>query len=130
MEHPVLFFDGHCLLCQRFVQWILRHDPKGIFHFSSQQSEYAGQVFTQHALTPNKMIYLIDNGHIFAKFEVIIQIGKHLGFPWSLISIAKILPRFLQNRLYDIIAENRYHWFGKSETCYLPRPEWKERFVE
>jgi len=129
MEHPILLFDGHCLLCQGLVQWILRHDPKGIFHFGSQQSEYAKKLLSERGLIPDKMVYLVENSHIYSKMDVIIRIGKHLGFPWSLVSVLLVFPRLFRNWGYDWVAKNRYYFFGKSESCYVPQPEWRDRFV-
>ncbi len=129
-DGPMLFFDGHCHLCQRSVQWVLRHDRRGRLRFAPLQAESVQDLLaTAPAPLPDSLI-LYDEEGIHFRSEAVLRLLTHLGGPWSLLARAgRLIPRGLRDRLYDLVATHRYQWFGKSSTCWIPRPEWESRFL-
>jgi predicted DCC family thiol-disulfide oxidoreductase YuxK len=127
---PVVLFDGVCKLCNGSVNFILQRDSKGQLKLAPLQSDYARAVLKKHGKNPDMLdsIMLLEGGRLTAKSTAIIRISKYLGGAWPLCMIALIIPRFIRDFLYDIIAKNRYHWFGKYDTCRLPDPEFEDRF--
>lgn len=127
---PVVLFDGVCNLCNGVVAWILERDKKGEFRFASLQSEAAREVVgDQYDALPDSIV-LVDEDGVHARSEAVLRIGKRLGFPYSVVGLGRALPGFLRDWAYRFVARNRYRWFGRMEQCALPRPEWKERFLD
>jgi predicted DCC family thiol-disulfide oxidoreductase YuxK len=127
----IILFDGVCNLCDGAVNFIIDRDEKNIFRFASLQSE-AGKEWLQKtglAHTGIDSIVLIKDGRAFVKSEAALEIARHLKGGWPLLRVFKILPKSLRDSAYDLIARNRYRWFGKQEQCRVPTPELKERFL-
>lgn len=129
--HPVLLFDGVCNLCNASVQWVLKRDTKGIFRFAALQSAVGQQLLKQNgALTePFDSVVLVNNGRIYLCSDAVLELLWLLGGLWRGLYCFKILPRPLRDSLYNFVAKNRYRWFGRQEECWLPRPQWKDRFL-
>jgi predicted DCC family thiol-disulfide oxidoreductase YuxK len=128
----IILFDGVCNLCQRSVQFVLKHDKKAIFQFGSLQGNTGQKMLKEYALgaeTLNTFI-LIENGKVYTRSTAALRVLKIQGFPWSLGYALVILPRFIRDSVYAWIARNRYRWFGRTEECWLPSPEWSERFLD
>lgn len=127
----VILFDGLCNLCDGGVQFIIKRDSKCHFKFASLQSE-TGQVLLQKYGISTKIdsMILIENKKVYIKSRAAIQISRYLDGHWKYLSLFRILPPFLSDFLYDIVAKNRYKWFGKKESCMLPTLEMKKRFLE
>lgn len=118
-----------CNLCNGAVDWIVRHDPKAVIRFSSLQGETAAQVVPDAASTLDSMV-LVDGGHHYLQSDAVLQTGKRLGGVYgALASFASIFPRGLRNAVYRFVAKNRYRWFGKKESCRLPTPAERSRFL-
>lgn len=130
-DHPILLFDGVCNLCQASVQWVLKRDKAGIFRFASLQSETGQQQLTRFGLAGEAFdtVVLVAGARIFTRSDAALEILRRLGIPWSWLSVLRWIPRPLRNAVYDWVARNRYRWFGKKELCWLPRPEWSDRFL-
>lgn len=128
----VLLFDGTCNLCNGSVQWVLKHDHKAYFQFASLQSQVGQKYLSAYNLSQSALdtVVLIDDNQIFTHSDAPLRVMRKLGFPWSLGIVLSIIPRFLRNGVYRWVARNRYRWFGKTEQCWLPRPEWKDRFLD
>ena len=131
-DQRIVFFDGVCNLCQRSVQFILTHDPKAIFSFASLQGEVAKKILSSHQLDAGKMnsLVLLENGHVYIRSTAALRVAKQLSGIWTILYVFIIVPPFIRDAVYDWIARNRYRWFGKQETCWLPRTEWKDRFLD
>jgi predicted DCC family thiol-disulfide oxidoreductase YuxK len=130
-DRPILIFDGNCVLCSTFVQFILRTDKGRHFRLLSAQS-LLGTALYRHlglASVDYETNILLEDGHAWLKSEGSIRVFERLGFPWSLMSIGRLLPRPLRDWLYERIARNRLRWFGVRETCYLPDPSQADRFL-
>lgn len=132
IKSPLLLFDGVCNLCNASVQWVLKRDQKGIFKFASLQSDTGQALLKKFGFHSEDFdtVVLVDGERIFTRSDVPLEIVRRLGGAWSLLTVFKIIPRFIRNAVYDWVARNRYRWFGKKEECMLPRPEWKGRFVD
>lgn len=129
---PILLFDGVCNLCNASVQFILKRDPKGIFRFASLQSA-TGQALLRHAGLPTADIttgVLFENGKAYLRSDASLRAVRLLPGFWPLLYGFTIVPRFIRHTVYDWIARNRYRWFGKQESCMVPAPEWKARFID
>ena len=127
----LLLFDGVCNHCNSSVQFILLRDKKDRFRFASLQSDYGQNLLREHNLpteTFNSLV-LVENGKVYKKSTAALRIARKLKGLWPLLFAFIIIPPFIRNFVYDIIAKNRYRWFGKKEECMLPRPEWKQKFL-
>lgn len=128
----LVIFDGRCLLCERSVQFIIRHDPKAYFRFASLQSE-AGQkalaaIAQQTGKTPDAVV-LLQEGKYYTGSDAAVRIARHLNGGWKLLSLFRFLPRLIREAGYNLLARNRYRWFGKKETCWMPEPHLNKRFL-
>ena len=128
---PIIFFDGICNLCNASVDFVMRHDKRQRFKFASLQSEIAKDVLLGKGINLDDLesIVLYRNGQIIQKSNAVLSIAWTLGFPFCLGYVFKLIPRFLRNYVYDVIARNRYKWFGKKSSCRLPTPEEQNRFL-
>jgi len=138
MPPPVILYDGVCGLCNRLNQFVLRHDPGAIFRFASLQSPFAARALSGHGANPQDLntVYVVVNHelpdeHLLARSDAILFVLKQLGGIWKLVGlILHLLPLPLRDAAYSFVARNRYRTFGRSETCMLPGPENRDRFLE
>ena len=132
MKDKIILFDGVCNLCNGAINFIIKHDPKGIFKFASLQGETGKQLLAQHNIDPQETdsIVLIDNDQVSVKSSAALRIAKNLNQGYPLLFGFMIIPTFIRNGVYDCIAANRYKWFGKKESCMLPTPELRSRFLD
>jgi predicted DCC family thiol-disulfide oxidoreductase YuxK len=114
-------FDGICILCSRAVRLILKADRNKKFVFQALQNSSEDQNF--------ETIVVIDDQSTFEYFDAILKIGKELGGIYGTVAIFKVLPLKWRHSLYIWIALNRFHWFGKRDSCYLPSKDELERFI-
>jgi len=131
MTAPVLLFDGVCNLCNASVQWVLLHDRKGIFRFAALQSETGQELLRIWGRSTQDFdsVVLVDGERLLLHSDVPLEIVRRIGGLWQLLYVFKIIPRPIRDAMYRWIARNRYRWFGRRESCMLPRSEWKDRFV-
>ncbi|MGE3608649.1 MAG: thiol-disulfide oxidoreductase DCC family protein [Bacteriovoracaceae bacterium] len=125
----VIFFDGLCGLCNGFVNFILKIDRNNNFIFSPLQSEFAIQTLPQELTHDLKTIVVLIDGQTFKKAQAVFAVFNEIGGIWKMISLLKILPNFLLDFVYDLVASNRYQFFGKKDSCRLPTPEERKRFI-
>ena len=127
----LLIYDGVCHLCDRSVQFVLRYDREGKFHFSALQSELGQTLYRQQGLDPEQpqSLLVLTPAGTFTHSDAVLEIARQLGLPWSLAHGLRWLPRALRDRAYAFIAARRYRWFGRSDQCLMPRPEWQSRFL-
>lgn len=127
-NHPVVFYDGVCGLCDRSVQFTIRHDSKRVFRYAALQSDIAHQTLGEH-ITFDSFIYY-ENGKAFYRSTAALKVLKKLGGIWSLLYVFILVPAFIRNAVYDFIADNRYKWFGKFDSCKIPTPEQRALFLD
>lgn len=130
-EGPILLFDGVCNLCNGSVRFVLKRNKKGNIRFASLQSEFAKKTLSQTDLPTDYLnsLVLIENGKTYVKSDAALRLSKHLNGIWRIGSVFLIVPKFIRNAVYDLIARFRYSWFGKRETCWIPDPKWEVRFL-
>lgn len=128
----VILFDGVCNLCNGTVNFIIKHDEQNRFKFATLQSAYGKQVSEKFKLNTDYLntVILLDNDRVYVRAEAVLRIMKHLGGFYSLVYIFNVLPSFLLNFFYNIVAQYRYRWFGKRGTCMVPDASLKEKFIE
>lgn len=127
----IILFDGVCNLCSSSVQFILKRDPDGYFQFASLQGETGQRLLAKYGLPEDvNSIVLIQNQKAYIKSSAVLQVCRHLSGYWKLLTIFRMIPRAIRDFLYDWIAKNRYNWFGKKDSCLLPSPQWKQRFLD
>jgi predicted DCC family thiol-disulfide oxidoreductase YuxK len=135
---PIILYDGVCGLCNRLVQFLLRHDKHERLRFASLQSDFAGKILQRHGLSTTDLdtFHFVENydeadERVFDRSDAVVKTGRELGGVWALLATAgKILPRALRDLLYRTVARNRYRMFGKYESCMLPDPDQRSRFLD
>lgn len=130
LPERLILFDGVCNLCNGTVQLIIRLDKKKRFRYASLQSEKGREIladFTTQQL-PDSFFYL-KKGKLYSQSSAALLVGIELGFPANLIGVAYVFPGFFRDFVYDLIAANRYRWFGKTETCMVPDPNISSLFI-
>lgn len=130
--HPVILFDGVCNLCNSSVQYVIRHDPKKIFRFASLQSPYAQKILADFHLPVNDFnsFVLFENNTVYTRSTAALKVAKRLSGWIKILWVFLIVPKFIRDAVYNIIAKNRYKWFGKREACWVPTPELKSLFLD
>jgi predicted DCC family thiol-disulfide oxidoreductase YuxK len=128
----VVLFDGVCNLCNGAVAFIIARDRRAQFGFASLQSDAGRRLLREvNGETPLPDTFvLVEEGRAFTQSTAALRIAERLGFPWSLAALFRVLPRPIRDRAYTLVARNRYRWFGKRETCMMPTPDLRRRFLE
>jgi len=128
----IVLFDGVCNLCNYSVTLIIKKDKKDIFRFAALQSEIGRHLIQKYHIDTSKLdsILLIEGKYYSYKSTAALRIAKYLKGWYSLFYVFIIFPPIVRNFFYDIIAKNRYKWFGKKESCMIPTPELKAKFLE
>lgn len=131
-DHPLVIFDGVCNLCEASVNFIIRHDPDGVFRFVPSQTPLGEALQQQYGLNTSSLdtVVLVRDGEAFTESEAAAQIAREFGGPWRLLGWVRFVPRPLRDWVYRRIAANRYAWFGRKDVCMLPTPEIRSRFLE
>jgi predicted DCC family thiol-disulfide oxidoreductase YuxK len=132
LNKKIILFDGVCNLCNSAVQFVIKHDVKDVFRFVALQSELGQEILKHIGINPKNIdsIILYEPGvAYYYKSSAAIQIARSLGSFWHFGTIFRIIPTAIRNQLYDYIARNRYKWFGKKESCMIPTPELKAKFL-
>jgi len=132
---PVLLYDGVCGFCNKSVQLILDHDRKGSMRFAALQSDYGQSVIERHTeLRGVDSVVFIEQARggerIYVRSDAALKVASYLGGFWKIFLAAKIIPGRLRDYLYDLFARNRYKLFGKYDSCMLPPPEVRSRFLD
>ncbi|HXH29721.1 MAG TPA: DCC1-like thiol-disulfide oxidoreductase family protein [Bacteriovoracaceae bacterium] len=128
-QEDIIYFDGVCGLCNGFVDFVISVDKQAIFKFSPLQSEFARSTLPrEHVENLDSVVARVD-GKIFTKSQAVTAIFRKLGGVWGILSVGRFFPASLGDMAYDLVAEYRYKLFGKKETCRLPTPEERKRFL-
>lgn len=133
---PVLLYDGVCGVCNSVVRAILRFDPHGTLRFAALDSDFARAVFDRHPTIKGvDSVVFVDepeqpDERVALRSAAALRVVDYLGGPWKLLGAARIIPAPLRDWLYNRIADVRYRIFGKHDTCPLPPPEVRARFLD
>ncbi len=127
----IILFDGVCNLCNSSINFIIDRDPDQNFVFAPLQEKTGQDLQRKYGLSPEALdsVVLIKRGKIFKKSSAALEIAKKLSGGWKLLIILKLIPRRFRDMIYDVIAKNRYRWFGKTDQCRMPTSELKMRFI-
>lgn len=128
----IVLFDGVCNLCNHSVQFIIKRDSKSLFSFASLQSQFGQSQLSRFNIPIGLMesIVLIKNGRCYHRSDAVLEIARDLGGLWPLFYGFKIIPRFIRDLVYNLIAKNRYKVFGRQDHCMIPTPALKARFLD
>jgi predicted DCC family thiol-disulfide oxidoreductase YuxK len=129
-DKPLFVFDGVCVLCSGGARWLMRHDKKQVFRMSPAQSPVGKALYAHYGIALDETYLLISGGLPYAKSSGYLQMCRIFGGWWKAVLILGLIPRALRDWSYDVIARNRYRWFGKVEYCELIAPEQKPLLVE
>ena len=130
--HAVVLFDGVCNLCNHSVQFIIRRDKKDRFRFAPLQGKTGQQLLSRHGLPADSFnsFILAEGDKIYTHSTGALRMLKGLGFPWSMAYAFILVPRFIRDGVYAAVARNRYRWFGRQESCMIPTPALKNKFLD
>ena len=132
-DKKIILFDGVCTLCNNAIDYIIKKDHKDQFVFASLQSDIGKELTKERGIDTTQidsMILIIPGEAYYIKSSAALQIFKRLKGVVSLSRIFLPLPESFRDSVYDLIARNRYQWFGKKESCRMPTPEEKAKFIE
>ncbi len=127
----IVVFDADCLLCNHWVQFLLRHDRKGVFKFAAMRGEVGRELLEREELPIEGLetLLLVDGGRSWRHTAAILRVLHGLGWPWRLAWLAWLVPSPLRDRLYRWVARNRYRLFGRPQVCMRMPPEQAHRFL-
>jgi predicted DCC family thiol-disulfide oxidoreductase YuxK len=127
---PVIFFDGVCGLCNHWIDFVLARDKRRVFQFAPLQGETARDWLKLSPDDSLNSVVLFDASGIHRKTDAIWRMLLQLGGVWRLAGwLLRLVPRPIRNWGYDFVARHRYRWFGKKESCRLPTPDERARFL-
>jgi predicted DCC family thiol-disulfide oxidoreductase YuxK len=131
-SRAVIFYDGDCGLCNRFVLFVLERDPNGHFHFASLQSDYAARTLRPHGIDPkalDSVVITTTEGAVLQKATAVFYVFRRLSIAWRIASSLRVLPDALLDSGYDFIAQRRAA-IPHSDACAVPRAQWSHRFID
>jgi len=128
----IIFYDGHCNLCNGFVNAIIKLDKKNIFLFAPLNGNHAKNLLKKNNIknTTIDSVVLFNNNSISYKSKAVIEILISLGGIYRVLVMTKIIPRAILDWIYDIVAKNRYSWFGKQDCCMVPDKKIISKFLD
>jgi predicted DCC family thiol-disulfide oxidoreductase YuxK len=136
-SNPIVLYDGVCGLCNRLVKFLLKRDTHDRFRFASLQSEFANNVLTQHGLDPQDLdtVYVVKNygqpdERLLARSDAILFMLRQLGGLWKVAGVGHLLPKVFRDTVYRVVSRNRYRVFGKHQSCMLPEPKNRAKFLD
>ena len=132
--HPIVLFDGVCNLCNASVRFLIDRDPKSRLRFASLDSPAAREILRDLGRplldgAPDSIV-LVEDGCVYERSTAALRIVRHMSGAFWLLGALWIVPRPIRDAVYRWVAANRYRWFGKSDTCLVPTPELRERFLD
>ncbi len=126
-ENHTIYYDGECVLCNRFVQIILKWDKAAVFSFAPLQKHTdVPELNPENGIMDT--IYYCENEIWYSYSDALVRIAKQLPMPYRWLAMFRFIPRKIRDRIYRWVASNRYRWFGKYDACPMPKPEIKNRF--
>lgn len=130
-EKKIILFDGVCNLCNNSVTFVIKRDKKDRFRFAALQEAAGQELIQKFGINPavTDSIILIENGKAYIKSTAALRVARHLGGLYPLSYAFMIIPKFIRNWVYDYVARNRYKWYGKKDSCMIPTPELKSKFL-
>ena len=130
-QQHIILFDGVCNLCNASVQFVIRHDKSEQFIFASLQSDTGKRILSEHSLPESdlKSFILVEENKVYTRSSAALRVAKKLNGILPALYVFMLVPSFIRDGVYNVIAKNRYKWFGRKDECLLPSPELKARFL-
>lgn len=130
-EKAIVIFDGYCNVCNGWVDFILKRDKKDQFYFTANQNEAGKEVLSAFGekTVDVSSVYLFKNGKLHKRSAAALRVFTMLPFPWMLMGVFILVPSFIRDVVYNYIANNRYKWYGKKESCRIPTAEERAKFL-
>ena len=134
-DRPIIVFDGVCVLCTANARFVLKNDREGHFRMAAMQDQAGASIMRHAGLDPKDPISFIlldpssEGGRIWMNSDAVLHMWSKLGWPWRVGAVFRIIPRFIRDPIYKMIARNRYKWFGLREECWVPSPEQASRIL-
>ena len=131
-DGPILLFDGVCNLCNGLVQFVIPRDPEGRLRFASLQSDVGRTLVERCGLSPDALdtLVLLEGDACYTKSTAALRLARHLGGIYGLLYALRYVPRSVRDVAYDVVADNRYRWFGRREQCMVPTGDIESRFLD
>ena len=130
-DQPIILFDGVCNFCNGAVNFVIRKDKRSVIKFTPIQSVQGQQLLNQYGFPPSHLssFIFIKNGNAYTQSTAALQVCKSIGGVWRLLYGFIIVPKFIRDGIYNLVAKNRYKWFGRKDQCMIPTPEVRQRFL-
>jgi predicted DCC family thiol-disulfide oxidoreductase YuxK len=130
-DATVVLFDGVCNLCNGLVSFLIPRDPDGRLRFAALQSDAGQELLTRHGLPTDGFdsFVLVEGEQLYTKSDAAIRVAELLGWPYRAARVGRLVPRGLRDSIYDIVADNRYDWFGRKDQCMIPDEDVSDRFL-
>ena len=131
MNQPLILFDGVCTFCNASVNFIIDRDARSRFRFAPLQGPTGQEILKRQGLPTDLLdtMLLVEDNNVYTRSTAALRIARYLRFPWNLLSVFLLIPAFLRNAVYSVLAHNRYKWFGQEDACRIPTPELRARFL-
>jgi predicted DCC family thiol-disulfide oxidoreductase YuxK len=129
---PIIIFDGHCVLCSRGVQFMLKRDPSGTTRFAAIQDAIPRALYQHYGLNAETFdtFMVLADGIPHTKWRGVLEAGRTMPAPWRILATsAHIIPSIIGDKIYDWVQRNRISWFGARDTCFMPDAETQKRFL-
>lgn len=126
----IIFFDGVCHLCNHFVDSVISKDHKHQFSFAPLQGSTAKELLSPEDQSRLESVILWVDGKVYYKSAAVLRILSILGGPYKLFSLGNLIPRIMRDPVYDLVARNRYAWFGERDACRLPEPHERQYLLD
>ncbi len=128
---PIILFDAECVLCSANALFVLKHDKIGHFRLASMQGDVGSALYRKNGIDPNdpSSMIVVDGDQVRLNSDAVLSIYEALSFPWKLAKIFRLVPQFIRDPAYRLIARNRYRLFGKRDSCWVASPEYKNRIL-
>ena len=130
-EHPLLVFDGQCVLCSANAQLVMRHDRKRLFRLTTAQGPLGQALYRHFGLSAglDGTMLLISDGRLYVESDAAIRMAALLGGPFSFAGAGRLMPAPLRDGIYRLVARNRFRLFGRREQCWVPTPDIADRIL-
>jgi len=136
-SNPIVLYDGVCGLCNGLNQFLLKRDRQDRLRFASLQSNFSSVVLKRHGANSADLdtVYVVldhdqPGERLLARSDAILYLVGQLGGIWRLGKVGRFMPRLLRDAMYNLVASNRYRLFGKHESCMMPDPKHRDKFLE
>lgn len=130
--NSIILFDGHCNLCSGLVQFVLKRDRINQFRFASLQGKFGQQILDKLNLSTTQLntFILVEGDQFYTRSTAALMLARKLSGLWPMLYIFILVPKFMRDAIYKWIAKNRYTWFGKRDTCWMPQSRYTNRFLD